>query len=220
MSILPKNTNEALDLIDRAEAEKSDFIEVRLDRLKSLEGLADLAERAKAPKIATMKPLAHRGNFEGTEAEQKQILLAAAKNGFDYVDIDLGVPDAGRFMKEARDHGAKIIVSYHDHNLTPKRAELAEILDRERASGADLCKIVTTARKLEDNLTLLNFITLASKNSAIVCFAMGELGKVSRLLSPLFGGFLAFAALEHGNETAPGQMTLREMRAAYRVLGV
>jgi 3-dehydroquinate dehydratase len=49
---------------------------------------------------------------------------------------------------------------------------------------------------------------------------MGELGKISRLLSPLFGGFFTFAALEHGSETAVGQMTIQEMKAAYKLLEI
>jgi 3-dehydroquinate dehydratase len=49
---------------------------------------------------------------------------------------------------------------------------------------------------------------------------MGELGRVSRLLSPLFGGFFTFASLELGSETAAGQMTIQEMRAAYELLGL
>jgi 3-dehydroquinate dehydratase len=48
---------------------------------------------------------------------------------------------------------------------------------------------------------------------------MGENGKVSRLLSPLFGAFFTFASLEQGNETAPGQMTIQDMRASYELLG-
>jgi 3-dehydroquinate dehydratase len=48
---------------------------------------------------------------------------------------------------------------------------------------------------------------------------MGELGKTSRLLSPMFGGFFTFAALETVGTTAPGQMTLREMKAAYDLMG-
>ncbi len=49
---------------------------------------------------------------------------------------------------------------------------------------------------------------------------MGEHGKVSRLLSPLFGAFFTFASLEQGNETAAGQMSINEMRAAYALLGI
>lgn len=220
MSLLPKTTNEALTLIDQAERENADFIEVRLDKLTDTKNLKDLAEHGKTPKIATNKLAASGGYFPGTESEQKQTLLAAAKNGFNYVDIDLSASNLKDFMAEARGNGAKIIVSSHDFKGTLKRAELAKVLEREVACGADVCKIVTAAKKLEDNLTLLNFTAAACKKTGIVCFAMGELGKISRLLSPLFGGFLTFAALQHSGETAPGQMTIREMRTAYRLLGV
>jgi 3-dehydroquinate dehydratase len=49
---------------------------------------------------------------------------------------------------------------------------------------------------------------------------MGKAGRVSRLLSPIFGGFFTFASLGRGAETAPGQMSIEEMRAAYKLLGV
>jgi 3-dehydroquinate dehydratase len=49
---------------------------------------------------------------------------------------------------------------------------------------------------------------------------MGEKGKISRLLSPMFGAFFTFASLETGNETAAGQMSINEMRTAYALLGV
>jgi 3-dehydroquinate dehydratase type I len=86
--------------------------------------------------------------------------------------------------------------------------------------GGDVCKIVTTANCLEDNLTLLSFIAFASKRVNVVCFGMKEAGRVSRLLSPLFGGFFTFASFESGAETAPGQLTIDGMKAAYRLLEV
>ena len=86
-------------------------------------------------------------------------------------------------------------------------------------SGAIVCKIVTTAKKIEDNLTVLNFVSAMPSKAKLVCFCMGENGKVSRLLSPMFGAFFTFASLEEGSETAAGQMTVQEMRAAYKLLG-
>ncbi len=55
---------------------------------------------------------------------------------------------------------------------------------------------MTTAKTIEDNLTLLDFVSKASRRAKIVCFAMGEQGKISRLLSPMFGAFFTFASLE------------------------
>jgi 3-dehydroquinate dehydratase len=43
---------------------------------------------------------------------------------------------------------------------------------------------------------------------------------MSRLLSPVFGSFFTFASLERGAETAPGQMTVQELRTAYELLGL
>ena len=218
MSILPKTTAEAIQLIDRAEEANADLVEVRLDSLKTFDGLSDLASHGKTPKIATNKLVTCRGNFTGTEAEQKQILLTAAKSGFEFVDIELSASSLKEFTTEASEHGAKLIISFHDFDGALKLAELDSVLEREIACGADMCKIVTTAKRIEDNLTLLNFTAAACKRANVICFAMGACGKVSRLLSPLFGGFLTFAALERGSETASGQMTVQEMRTAYKLL--
>jgi 3-dehydroquinate dehydratase len=54
----------------------------------------------------------------------------------------------------------------------------------------------------------------------MVCFAMGKLGKPSRLLSPVFGSFFTIASLESERKTAQGQLTIREMRSAYEALGL
>ena len=173
-----------------------------------------MAAHGKTPKIATNK------KPSGTEKERQQTLLSAAKNGFDYVDLDLSSQKLKETVKEVKARGAKCILSFHDFNSSLSLSELNSTLKREISSGADVCKIVTTAKRMEDNLTLLQFTSAASTKTKIVCFGMGELGKVSRLLSPAFGGFFTFAALERGSETAPGQMTVQEMRSAYELLGL
>jgi len=220
VSILPKTSTEALKLIEKAEEAKADLIEVRLDKLDKHDRLADLASHGKTLKIATNKLLSCRGNFKGTETEQKQILLTAAKTGFNYVDIELSTSNLKEFKTQISDLGAKLIVSSHDFEGFLGLTELNSVLEQEIACGADICKIVLTAKRFEDNLALLNFCSAASKRCNVVCFAMGEYGKVSRLLSPLFGSAFTFAALEIGRETASGQMTIQEMKSAYKLLGV
>jgi 3-dehydroquinate dehydratase type I len=216
VSILPKTVPEALLLIKKAEDAHADFIEIRLDRLEDClenqRGLADLAAHGKTPKIATDKA-------SRTEMAHQQLLITAAKGGFDYVDVELSTPKLEALVKELKALGAKPIVSFHKLDGSLSVQELNSVLEREIASEAEVCKIVTTAKKMEDNLTALNFNSTASANVKIVCFCMGELGKVSRLLSPLFGGFFTFASLERGNETASGQLTIQEMKAAYKLLG-
>jgi 3-dehydroquinate dehydratase type I len=213
VSILPRTMREAFRLIEKAEEAHADFIEVRLDCLENPRGLADLVAHGKAPKIAT--DMSSR-----TVTEQRQILLNAAEKGFEYVDVELTNPELTDILKELKAIGTKPIVSFHDFTKTLSTSELNSILEREIASGASVCKIVTTAKRIEDNLAILNFTCTASAQAKLVCFCMGELGRVSRLLSPLFGGFFTFASLELGSETAAGQMAIQEMRAAYELLGL
>lgn len=219
-SISPQTATEALKLIDQAKEAGANLVEVRLDSLKTLDKLAEIAKHTKIQKIATIRLVKNRGKFAGQEIEQKQTLLAATKNGFNFVDIELSASNLKEFTTEASECGAKVIVSFHDFDGSLKLADLDRVFEREIAAGADICKIVTTAKRIEDNLTLLNFTSAACKRANVICFAMGAAGRVSRLLSPLFGGFLTFAKLEHGKETAAGQMTVQEMRNAYKLLGL
>jgi len=214
VSILPKTTAEALCLIEKAEDARADLIEVRLDCLEKRARLADLAAHGKTPKIATII------KFSGTEKERWQILFSAAKNGFEYVDAELSSPKLKGIVKELSLLNVKPIVSFHNIAEPLNFSELNSVLEREISSGADVCKIVTTAKRIEDNLAILNFTSTACSKTKIVCFAMGELGKVSRLLSPLFGGYFTFASLERGSETAAGQMTIQEMKTTYKLLGL
>jgi 3-dehydroquinate dehydratase len=41
---------------------------------------------------------------------------------------------------------------------------------------------------------------------------MGEKGRISRIASPLLGGYLTFASLDQGEESADGQIPIKKMR--------
>ncbi len=220
VSILPKNNIEALNLIEKAEKAKADFIEVRLDWLEISRKLSDITASTKIPLIAANKLQSEKGYFSGTEIEWQQTLLFAAKSGFEYVDVNLSSPKHIETISQLKQLGAKPIVSYHKFDGALSVTAMEDVLDKELASRASICKIVTTANHVEDNLPVLGFVSFASSKGKLVCFCMGEHGKVSRLLSPMFGAFFTFASLENGSETAAGQMSIGEMRTAYGLLGV
>jgi len=220
VSVLPETVAEALELVEKAENHGADLIEIRLDSLREHGELSDIAGCSKVPMIATNRPAECHCKFRGSETERKRILLNAAGNGFEYVDMELSASELEDIVSDVHGMGVKFIVSFHDFNQTPSLPQMKEILRKEIASGADVCKVVTTARSVEDNLTVLNFVSKACKSAKTVCFSMGELGKISRLLSPLFGGFFTFASLEKGRETASGQLTIQEVRATYEALGL
>lgn len=218
VSIIPKNNHEALTLIEQLEKANADLIEIRLDCFETSRNLTELAKSTKIPLIATNKLLSEKGNFSGTETERQKTLLRAAKSGFEYVDVDLLSPKKEETIDKLKQIGAKPIVSYHKFDGTLSSSGMKNFLEQEIDSGASICKIVTTAKKIEDNLSVLNFASI-NCNTKLVVFCMGKYGKLSRLLSPLFGAFFTFASLGQGYETAPGQMTIHEMKSFYDLLG-
>ena len=220
VSVPPKTVDEAFVLIEKAEAQHADLIEIRLDSLKNHDRIAEIPRCSKTPLIATNKPMKNHGKFSGSETERQKILLDAARNGFTYVDVDLGTPKQTELISSLHEAGAKVIVSFHDFELTPPISKLGKVLDEEVALGADVCKIITTARTVKDNVITLNFVSEASKKVKLVCFAMGELGHHSRLVSPVFGAFFTFASLDEKRKTAKGQLTIQEMHNAYEARGL
>jgi 3-dehydroquinate dehydratase type I len=220
VSVPPKTVDEAFELIRKAEAQHADLIEVRLDSLTAHDRIAEIPACSKTPLIATNKSTEQHGKFSGTETERQKILVDAAKTGFTYVDVDLGTPNQTELISSLHEAGAKVIVSFHDFEQTPTVAQLNNVLAEEVALGADVCKIITTARTVKDNLITLNFVSEASKKVKLVCFAMGDLGKQSRLVSPVFGAFFTFASLDEKRKTAKGQLTIQEMNSAYEALGL
>jgi 3-dehydroquinate dehydratase type I len=220
VSILPKNKVEALNLIKQAEEAQADLIEVRLDYFEKSIDIGDLTKSTRTPLIATNKLQSERGFFTGDDAERQHTLLNAAKNGFKYVDIDVSSPRYNETINKIKLLGVKSVASYHKFTGALNVSEMEKILDIEIASGANVCKIVTTANQIEDNLTVLNFISEAYSKAKLVCFCMGEYGKISRLLSAMFGAFFTFASLNQGSETVTGQMSVEEMRSAYELLGM
>ncbi|MCW4022850.1 MAG: type I 3-dehydroquinate dehydratase [Candidatus Bathyarchaeota archaeon] len=220
VAIPPKTVDEAIQLLQTANVLQPDLIEIRLDSLKKHDGLKEIASCTQIPLIATNKSKEQHGGFLGTETERQKILFDAIQNGFEYVDVDLGTPNHVQLIQSFREAGAKVIVSFHDFEKTPSLPELKKVQDEISALDADVCKIVTTAKSVTDNLLVLDFVSELSKQAKLVCFAMGEFGKTSRLLSPVFGAFFTFACLDEKRKTAKGQLTIQEMKLAYQTLGL
>jgi 3-dehydroquinate dehydratase type I len=113
---------------------------------------------------------------------------------------------------------SRIIISCHVLNETPGRRELEELFVSLTRRKPDIVKIVTYANTLEDNLRTLDLITVARDHGTpVITFCMGPLGRISRVVSPLLGGFLTFAALARGEESAAGQLTATEIRDLFKV---
>jgi 3-dehydroquinate dehydratase I len=193
----------------------ADFFEVRIDLIGAK--WRQVIPALDKPWIACNRRTEEGGKWKGAEAKRIKELLSALDLGASFVDVELDSPGIQDVVKEVKGR-AQLIVSYHNLQETPPVDRLRQIVINELAAGADICKVVTTARNFNDNIAVLELIS-AFPDAKIISFAMGPAGQVSRVLSPLVGGYLTWASAAGGGESAPGQITVEEVTKIYRMLG-
>jgi len=158
------------------------------------------------------------------EEERVAVLQEAVQLGVDYVDMELSTPvelrDLLKVLIGKHSDRTKLIISVHDFSLTPYDDTLEDLWQACRDAGAGVIKIVTFAQTMADNLRVLRLIPWSlEKGQEIVTFAMGEQGKISRVMAPLLGAHFTFASLGLESATAPGQLTAEEMVKIMELLG-
>ena len=197
-------------------ANNADLIEIRMDIIGS--SWPDLAGMLKKPWIACNRLKSEGGFWDGTERKRVKELLKAIPLGASFIDIELNSPHASEIVELVKEAGKKALISFHDIRGTPSLSGLREIVKKQVGLAADLCKVVVTAEKFEDNLTILKLLEEFADSTCITAFCMGEKGSISRVLAPLFGSDYMYVSTGVGSESATGQIELNSFRALYKML--
>jgi len=221
ISILTHTTEDAVEKMAHC-SHLADMLEVRLDAITDVD-MHRIFAAAGGRLLITNRTRDEGGHFTGSEGERIAFLCRAVALGADYVDAELRTADIHiTHLKQCiTRHGGRtsLILSYHDFSQTPTLGTLQDILAQGIRLGADIVKIATFARTMQDNLTILNLLSeAAAMDHRIIAFCMGEKGRISRFMAPLFGSCLSFAAMEKGTESAPGQLTIDEIKEFERML--
>ncbi len=211
ISVFGRNTGEVLSAMKKA-SEMADVIELRLDLMEEIE-LETLISSAARPVLVTCRSTREGGksdeDWDVISSRQKR----AMEMGADFVDLEWSMPEPFRKRLIEENRKSRVVLSRHFQKLTPGRKELSTLLKEMAASGADIVKIVTKAGTIEDNFRVLALIPEARKlNVQVVAFAMGPMGRLSRLLCVPMGGFFTFACMDENHSAAAGQMTVQRMR--------
>ena len=215
--IIARNTEAAREKIIRAN-QLADMLEIRLDLMDSVD-LSKILDTADKPVLVTYRSRNEGGKGSTDPNTYTQYALAALQLGADLVDVELWLPVKWRDRILNARGKSGIVISSHIQGFTPAPENLEKILEDAIATGADVVKIVSQAEKWTDNLRLLDLIPKAhDRNIRIIAFCMGPLGRASRVLSHLMGGYLTFASLEAGEESADGQITASEMKHILEIL--
>jgi len=165
----------------------------------------------------------NRVEWEGGEAGDDAARLDTLETAVEYdavtaVDVELaalegeGEYDAARVVSHARKHGASVVVSTHDFEATPAEDAIVDRLRRACEHG-DVGKIATTAQDRSDVLALLSAThRLDEAGETVATMAMGEAGRHSRAVAPLYGSRIGYAPVDPADATAPGQYDLATLR--------
>ena len=191
-----------------------DLFEVRIDLIGS--GWKEVIKHLKRPWIACNRKAEEGGQWRRGEPARIEELLAAIELGPRIVDIELSTEGVETVVQEIKGR-ADCLLSYHDLNGTPSLESMREMVKKQLSTGADICKVITTASSFKDNLTTLQLIA-EFPETRLVSFAMGPQGQISRVLSPLAGGYFTYASIEEGGESAPGQITAAELKEIFRLI--
>ena len=213
--VLSEAENVAKSPADLCEWRADLFSEVS-DIPKVLSMITDLRDiLGEKPLLFTLRTKKEGGAFDGTDADYREILLAAVSHReTDLCDIELYTEKKilTELIKEAHAKEKTVLLSSHDFEATPPKEELIRRFQKMEKLGADILKIAVMPREKKDVLTLLGaavetheFLT----EKPVIAISMGEQGLISRLTGEVFCSACTFGSV--GEPSAPGQIEVTEL---------
>lgn len=215
--VIGKNLREMRAGVATAIKQGVDIVELRVDGLQDQRGWEKLLLK-RPPVILTNRPEREGGLFKGEERDRVKLLLDGIKRGVPCIDIELSTPKKlrERLTSAARRSGTTVLMSHHDLPTTQSPNVLVDIVGKITEAGGDIAKIVTFAKNSDDAFRMLDFLIRmqGKKTIPIVAFAMGDAGRITRLVAPIFGSPFVYAVAR--DKTAPGQF---DVATTKKILG-
>jgi len=219
----PSGVDDAISRAARAAEFGANLIEWRIDLLAmqpldvARPAVEQLVARCPLPSILTCRPTWEGGLYEGDEQRRRDLIMAVslADRPPRYIDLELAAIDRDDAWKEMQVAGdpTSLILSTHDFASRPENL-ITRVTRMSGPRSGDVIKVAWMARSLRDNLEA--FDLLRERPKPMIALCMGPFGLPSRILAPKFGAFLTFAAVSEGDESAPGQPSLEEIKELYR----
>jgi 3-dehydroquinate dehydratase-1 len=215
VTITEKNPKK-LNLILKNALKNSDYAELRLDFLKPFQ-VPDVLESTKKQLsrcVCTLRPTTEGGKFQGTEKERISIFKLIAEYHPFLLDVEYNTLRKNKslhnYIKKTK---TDVLVSWHDFKKTPSIPVLKNMLKQMQKFSKNI-KIVTNAKVHDDSSKILSLYNNSAKTN-LIAFAMGDEGRMSRILCLYLGA--PFTYLSLGKPVAPGQFSLDEIKRIIRV---
>lgn len=190
---------------------KSDYVEIRLDFLKSeqIPKTLEIIKKDLSKVVCTLRPKTEGGKFTGNEKERISIIKLIAEYNPFLLDIEFNTLNKNKeLFKYLKSTKTQLLVSWHDFKKTPKNSELKNKIKQMSKFSINV-KIVSTAKSTDDSTRMLELYSNKGKNN-LISFAMGDFGRISRILCLYLGSPYTYVSL--GKAIAPGQFSVDEVK--------
>lgn len=221
----------ALEPAIAAAAAVCDLIEVRLDCLEPLELergrllIEQALLKSGCESILTFRPAEQGGRRELDHAARSSFWRSRSSSAFDGCLLDLELDVVEEFVSPFNSSPDKlqqpfdwsqVICSHHDFGGLP--VELDSIYERMTKTPARVLKIAVRADDAIDCLPVFELLKRAQTDGReMIAIAMGAAGVTTRILGPARGAFMTYASRDRETTTAPGQVSVSELKKVYRL---
>lgn len=220
VSIGTNDLNALKNMVNESFSSNADFIEVRFDFFEKsiMNDALGIVIDHKEQAVFTCRSPREGGKYAGAESDRVTTLRRLAAFRPMLLDVEYNT------MKENEDLqdqftalNCDTLVSWHNFDLTPSKDELVNLMNKMKEYSNNI-KIVCMAKSTDDSISILKLYEDAkSMGINLIAFCMGEPGILSRVLCTYAGARFTYASL--GDALAPGQLTIKQMRAIYEGLG-
>lgn len=230
ISVCAETADELINQIKRAE-NLADVIEIRFDCLDEIRPeslwsrIKQFRNQFNGKILATFRPKndGQGGKRELSYKERYEFWNHSAVDEFaDWADIEFNFEDSKSYLRAIWKrfiwsfHAFDSIQSYSDLNIIFSKLE-ALTADKQINNESDVYKIAIKTSDITDSIPIWKLLKkVKSENKEIIPIAMGESGKWTRILGLAHGAFMTYASLDSGSETAPGQVSARDLTEVYR----
>jgi len=212
---LAESNPSKLNSLLKTTLKRSDYAEIRFDFMKpnKVPIALNLVKKYLSRCICTLRPRSEGGKFSGSEKNRISILKLIAEYNPHLLDIEYNTikqnKDLYKYLKNTK---TDLLISWHDFSKTPN-ASFLKTMAKKMTRFSKNIKIVTTANSIKDTLNVLALYK-SQKNTNLIAFAMGDYGRMSRILCTQLGSPYTYVSL--GKPIAPGQFSLNEIKSMFK----
>ncbi len=223
VSILAKDEASFALQVQSAKEQGAEMIEIRTDSLDDpcpeiIEKLIGHVKKTHLEVIVTCREKGEGGVADLEMSLRLSLLRAAIVAGADFIDVEFQSfkhPDIQSVICAMLEQypSTQLILSSHNFNRPFEDLDL-ECETILSVYPEAIPKLVYKARHMNDCFAAFDLLSQA--DCPVISFAMGHAGQISRILAKKFGSFLTFACLDEDTATAPGQLSVAQMKQLYR----